>query len=665
MPVHTKNILFFVKDSQLASDVQSILEKSLPNSNILTADSLEDFNKQASRQSIQVCLLDSSLLRKSDPSTLNKIYQLTTELPFIFLLDEENRTLGEEVLNKGAFDYLVKVDGALSALPFAIDQALEKRPVDFKLKEKQETPEPKKQSPTGFFEINESGRFITFDEELLRLIGLEEKDLYKTYLTDLLPENDQEKFYRWRAAVLDKKEGFHLYTQIIHPEKGILPVELHLYPYELEKHFSGFRGYLKLRSEEPVEEKEREEESYDTQNFYYEIYNLNKYLSKGLHQLFLMKVTEIPMKYFKFEQAYLFLWDAVNHRFQKEISLQNKKIAKREDLRSEYFSPEEIQFLNDSPSFVKFVHQSLLSDESRKKVYGENGAGLFQEADWTSGQPWKRGDRLFLEIRDSNGTLLGFLILETPEKQKIPPKWVLRQLEIFSIFASTLFERNNHFREARNQHKRLKQLFRIFGTFYLDTPMTDVLQEMAWSVKFSMGFRLVIIGILSQSTHRLELKAVAVDNREKGRILSRLRFTTNQISNYLINRYRLGQSYFVTQKDNPFYLIKRIYGLPISTYRDPEVWYYPDVLLVPIRSREGKIMGLFILDDPDNHKKPDTEVVQILEKIASTIGVAIENKIAYSGLRKENELLRLKLKSQTTGSGNGKKFREFFKRINL
>ncbi len=665
MPVQTKNILFFVKDSKLASNVQSILKKSLPNSNVLPITSLEDFNKQASRQTIQVCLLDSSLIKNSNPSTIEKIYQLTSELPFIFLLDEENRVLGEEVLNKGAFDYLVKVDGALSALPFAIDQAMEKRPVDFKLEEKQETHEPKKQIPTGFFEINESGRFITFDEKLLQLIGLDEKDLYKTYLTDLLPEDDQEKFYRWRAAVLDKKEGFHLHTQMIHPEKGILPIELHLYPYELEKHFSGFRGYLKLGSEEPVEEKESVEESYDTQNFYYEIYNLNKYLSKGLHQLFLMKVAEIPMKYFKFEQVYLFLWDAVNHRFQKEISLQNEKMAKREDLRSEYFSPEEIQFLNDSPSFVKFVHQSLLSDESRKKVYGENGAGLFQEAEWSSGQPWKRGDRLFLEIRDSNSTLLGFLVLESPENQNIPPKWVLRQLEIFSIFASTLFEGNNRFREAHDQHKRLKQLFRIFGTFYVDTPLTDVLQEVAWSVKFSMGFNLVMIGVLSHSTHRLELKAVAVDNREKGRILSRLRFTINQISNYLISRYRVNQSYFITQKDNPFYLIKRIYGLPISTYRDPEVWYYPDVLLVPIRSRKGRIMGVFILDDPENHKKPNMEAVQILEKIASTIAVAIENKTRYTQLRKENNLLRLKLKSQTAGNGNGKKLREFFKRINL
>jgi len=314
---------------------------------------------------------------------------------------------------------------------------------------------------------------------------------------------------------------------------------------------------------------------------------------------------------------------------------------------------------------VKFVHQSLLSDESRKKVYGENGAGLFQEAEWTSGQPWKRGDRLFLEIRDSNGTLLGFLILESPESRKIPPKWVLSQLENFSIFVSALFEGNNRFREAHNKHRRLKQLFRIFGTFHIDTSLTDVLQEVAWSVKFSMGFNLVMIGVLSHSTHRLELKAVAVENREKGRILSRLRFTTDQISNYLIRRYRMNQSYFVTQKDNPFYLIKRIYGLPISTYQDQEVWYYPDVLLVPIRSRKGKIMGVFILDDPENHKKPDLETVQIIEKIASTIGVAIENKIAYTWLRKENELLRLKLESQTAGNGNGKKLREFFKRINL
>ena len=607
--------------------------------------------------------LDSSLLKNSDTSILNEVYKLTPDLPFIFLLDKEKRALGKEVLNHGAFDYLVKVDGALSALPFTIDQVLEKRPTSFrkaKEAENREAPIPQ----TGFFEINESSRLITFDEGLIRLVGLEEKELYKTYLTDLLPENDRDKFYVWRASVWDKSEGFHLNTQIVHPEKGVVPVELHLFPYELEKHFSGFRGYLKVSPEHPAAEEETEKKAYETPDFYYEIHNLNAYLSKGLHQLFLMKVAEIPLKYFKFQHVYLFLWDEINHRFQKEICLQNENSSIKEELRSQYFSPNEVRFLNESPSFAHFVHQSLLSDESREKVYGANGEGLFQKSEWKPGNPWKKGDRLFLSIRDSRSNLLGFLILESPEK-RIPPQWVFQQLEIFSIFISTLFEGDARFQHVNNQHKRLKQLFTILGAFHLETSLSDLLREVAWSVKFSMGYNLVMLAVLSSTTHRLELKAVAVDNRQKGRILSRLRFTPDKISHFLINRFKISQSFFITQKDNPFYLIKRIYGLPLSAYTEPDIWYYPDVLLVPLRSKNGKIMGMFILDDPENHKKPDIETIQIIEKIAKTVAVTIENKMQYTQLLKEIKRLKLEFKAQMQSNGNSVKIRSFFKRISL
>ncbi len=665
MAGYSANILFLSKDPKLAVDLQKILNRSLPGARVVHAATPEEFHRELSRTAFQACLLDSSVLENSNRALLDEVYKLTPQLPFIFLLEKEMQSLGEEVLDRGAFDYLVKVDGALAALPFVIDQALGKKPASFKL-EGDEPAGP--QFETGLFEINESGRFISFDEGLKRIFGMEEKELHKSYLTDFLPETDREKFYFWRATVLDKSEGFHLRTQLVLPEKGVQPAEIHLFPYERDKHFSGYRGFLRLteKPEMPKPEVERaEEQEPEVQDFFYEIYGLNDYLAKGLTQLFLMRVAEIPRNFFKFKKVHLFLWDELKRRFQKEISLQPEDSVAKEGLRSEYFSSEEMDFLRKSTGFVHFVHQSLLSDEQRSRLYPEKSKSLFSPQKWVSQKPWNVGDRLFLTIRGSSGNLLGFLILEQPEKGKIPPRWFLRHLEIYAIFVSTLFEHNARFSDMQNRHKRLKQLFTVLNAFYLDMPLGDLLKEVAWSVKFSMGFNLVILGVLSKSTHRLELKAVAVDNREKARILSRLRFTTEEISDYLLKRYKVSQSYFITQRDNPFYLIKRIYGLPIENSADPSHWYYSDVLVVPLRSRKGKIMGAFILDDPEDHRRPELETIQILEKIAQRVSVTIENKIIYTQLLHRVRSLEAQLKSRVSEDDQGSHFKKFFKKLSF
>ncbi len=665
MAGYSANILFLSKDPKLAVELQKMLNRSLPGARVVHASTPEEFHRELSRTAFQACLLDSSVLENSNRALLDDVYKMTPQLPFIFLLEKEMQSLGEEVLDRGAFDYLVKVDGALAALPFVIDQALGKKPASFKL-ENGEPAAP--EFETGLFEINESGRFISFDEGLKRIFGMEEKELHKSYLTDFLPDADREKFYFWRATVFDKSEGLHLRTQLVLPEKGVQPAEIHLFPYERDKHFSGYRGFLRLteKTEMPRPEMEQaEEQEPEVQDFFYEIYGLNDYLAKGLTQLFLMRVAEIPRNFFKFKKVHLFLWDELKSRFQKEISLQPEDSVTKDGLRSEYFSREEVDFLRKSTQFVHFVHQSLLSDEQRTKLYPENSKGLFRPQKWVSQKPWNLGDRLFLAIRGASGKLLGFLILEQPEKGKIPPRWFLRHLEIYAIFVSTLFEHNARFGDIQNRHKRLKQLFTVLNAFYLDMPLGDLLKEVAWSVKFSMGFNLVILGVLSKTTHRLEFKAVAVDNREKARVLSRLRFTTEEISDYLLKRYKVSQSYFITQRDNPFYLIKRIYGLPINNAPDSSHWYYSDVLVVPLRSRQGKIMGMFVLDDPENHRRPDLETIQILEKIAQRISVTIENKIIYTKLLHRVRQLEKKLEFRVSGNEQGSNLKKFFKKLSF
>jgi len=57
--------------------------------------------------------------------------------------------------------------------------------------------------------------------------------------------------------------------------------------------------------------------------------------------------------------------------------------------------------------------------------------------------------------------------------------------------------------------------------------------------------------------------------------------------------------------------MKRIYGLPLSAHPNSQYWKNEDVLLIPIKLDNQKIIGFFILDDPSGKIRPTLDIVQI------------------------------------------------------
>jgi len=141
-----------------------------------------------------------------------------------------------------------------------------------------------------------------------------------------------------------------------------------------------------------------------------------------------------------------------------------------------------------------------------------------------------------------------------------------------------------------------------------------------------------------------------------------------EVTPWLQEKYRVSHSYLLTEPKSSLTLIKRIYGLPLAPIRNIQFWHYNDTLIVPLRTRNKHIVGFFILDDPKDKRRPNLELVQIIEKIARLVAVTIENKIIYTQLKSKYQ----QMETSTVGGGNikqrkssGNKIKQIFKRINF
>lgn len=656
---HT-NVLYIGRDQRFIRSVNQILEFHDSGYNLDEVSTLKEIQANLQKNKYHAFLFDTAILTNNNQYIFDRIMDFAKQIPVVLLVEKNQEGLAIKAMDHGAFDYIVRVDGLYTSIPFTLDRATEQNvsteniTFDFQI-------EPEVDERTAFFEINESGRFIAFDKNLQNILGLSQNEFYKSYLMDFIAEEDRDKFYLWRSSMKNRQETFTIMTEVIHRQRGILPVELQLSPYSRpEALFSGFRGYLRVIREQKV--KKPEHLAADIKPFFYELYQLNHYLRQNLTQLFYMKLAELPKKYFHFNHAALFLFQPVKQRYQKELDIGSGPRGREIDLRSDYFTDEEVEELFPNAEFVRFLHQSVLSDDERGAK-----TELFHAKRWKEGDAWEIGDRLFVNLRTSEDKCLGFVMLENPDSGRIPAAHIYERAEIYSNYVSSIFESQHRFQNLEMKYKHFRQIFTILETFSIDLPLENLLQEIVWTIKLSLGFNLPILAIFSRATRRLNLRAIALENKNKARVLSRLHFTLEEIAPLLKNKYRISRSYLVSELNSPLNIMKRIYGLPIKSVKDTKLWQYEDILLVPVITRGKRIIGFLILDDPVNKQRPYPELVQILEKIARLVAVTIENKLIYTKLKQEFQRLNLvaKDKEDATRKQSGSKIRQVFRRMNL
>jgi PAS domain S-box-containing protein len=193
------------------------------------------------------------------------------------------------------------------------------------------------------------------------------------------------------------------------------------------------------------------------------------------------------------------------------------------------------------------------------------------------------------------------------------------------------YEEQKRQRELLQQRAGLlNEVLSIGQALRADRSIEDVLEQIAFSIVETAGFRTVLFNLVDPDDHAV-LRVITGAGLPLAEI-ERLRtgfFPIDLAQRFLDKQFRLGRCFFVPADAvseiatgvnmNEFSLRS------ITDERASSEWQPDDMLFVPLYSTHAELIGLLSVDDPYDRQRPTRRSVEPLAIFADQAAIAIEN----------------------------------------
>lgn len=592
-------------------------------------------------------LLDYDIDEKKGLELLPRIIKSGLDVPVVMVIEENREDIAFKAIELGAYDYIMKVRGYLTALPFTVGKVLEKR--KFKTPkppretiEPIEEPEPAiKEEPIftysqvdetpsreAYYILDRKGRFLSANQKLLDQLNFGEEELLELTLGDLLPPEQERSYYQWLASIDLGATKDPFPTQIVGKHGARIPVELTISPMRNRNgEVISYKGKIKLTP--------KKEETLTPTNGHFDQSRMIHELVKLLHQSYddsfnhlLEKISQLACQIFEFKRSTLALLDRRRKLFVKQILIGYTNGVAPDKKRIMEVPKDVIDKVFSNQYKVRVIyHDEGLNGNMQSPVNERRSQPRRADKDWHP------HDVIIFNLTDSNDQTFGYISVDNPVQAMAPSREIFRNMEIFSSMASLAIENFYRFASVEKRNRRLKQLLVTSNIFKLHLSISEMMKEIVWAVKFSMNYNLVLLGLISRKTRRLEFKSVACDDRIKTIQLKEESIPIDMLRTVFKKEYQRGKSYLITRSEPALRKIKDLYYDTKVEASGERYWPWWAMLIVPIYERTGKIIGFIIVDDPADCLLPGKEETHTLEILANQVSVAIENRLTYLQLQ--------------------------------
>lgn len=588
----------------------------------------ECINKSA-RDSYDLVLLDYDLGEINGLEVIESLRARGLQTPLVILIDEGEDEVALQSLDRGASDYILKVRGYLTALPITIRNILERKNLiqtETWVIPRLETSEAKDRK-RGYFILDRKGRILSANQNMEEITNYSEDELLELSLLDLLPKESERSFFDWLNSISSNGNAKRTFKTEIFGKTGdrvFIDIALTAIRDENQRIVS-YRGRIENITEDSYSKK-LAQSSIDQLGIIIEISQIVTTSYYEPLNVLLERIVELACRIFNFQRSTLALLDKRKNVFVKQAMIGYRALP-AVDSRTVEVPHEVIQRVFADRFRVKVIYYN--QDHRDTSSYLNSS---FPERRTQKRRPptqWHKRDLILVNLMNRSGRTFGYISLDIPTGTQVPARDTFHNLELFGQLVSMTIENFYQFSAIEKRSRRLKQILVTSNIFKLYLSLNELLKEVVWSIKFSLDFNLVALGLISKKSGNLEMKAVACDDKILLNRLLELNFPLMPFSALLRSEYSRGKSYFVIKKEEVLRPLKQIYfGPNVQTTADGN-WPAWGMLLVPIKSREGKIVGMLMADDPDNKRLPSKETIHTLEILATQIAVAIDNRIMY------------------------------------
>jgi GAF domain-containing protein/two-component sensor histidine kinase len=184
----------------------------------------------------------------------------------------------------------------------------------------------------------------------------------------------------------------------------------------------------------------------------------------------------------------------------------------------------------------------------------------------------------------------------------------------------------------------LNEVLRIGQELRADRSLDDVLEQIAFSVAETARFRTVVF-YLREPENQEQLRPIAGAGLPLAELsrLKRAPLRRADAEHLLDQRYHLGRCSYVPAET------ARELGVALNRStaefepRPAVEWQPGELLVVPLESTQGQLVGLMVSDEPYDRQRPTRRSVEPLEIFADQAATAIENAILLREARNQAE----------------------------
>jgi len=640
-----KIIIAHPKSSFIEAITQMLSEMD-NNYTIVSATTLATFVEKIASSSFDIAILDSDLANHNHPAFLKILDTLKDESSIILLGQAQEKELLEKSKQAGVEHIILKESGYLSTLATQLSKLVTRIPslteesspvvnptanLGHKLSENDKKTPGKKATVVqgGYFVCDRRGRFLSVNNVLESISRYSVRELLQLSIVDLIAENEDSTTVLRRifdSALHGKQSEMAVPLVDKYGERHLCKLVLRvLRDDSLGGQNIGFRGTFYLI--EP-ESRNLQKLPVDQNTMISELVNLVHDGYSDPLNIFLRRIIEVVCQVFKFKRSTIALLDRRKQAFMKQAMIGYTQDEGQTIEQRALQVPREVidRIFGD-----RFRIKVIYFNQDQRELPHEDNPGV-PERRTQRRRPlneWHRRDLILINLIDFKGNSFGYISLDEPLENVVPTRSTFHNLELFSRLVSMAIENYYRFNVLGKKNRRLKQILANSNIFKLHLSLTDLLLEMVWSAKNTLEFNHISLLLINRKTQLLETKAVACDDKIKQVQIRELTYDVNEFSDLLRDDYQTGKSYLINREEPVLDHLKQIYYGSNSRVQVNDGWPNWAVLLVPIRGRDGKIIGFFLADDPYDMRIPSPESIHTLEILANQIAVAIDNRIMF------------------------------------
>lgn len=190
---------------------------------------------------------------------------------------------------------------------------------------------------------------------------------------------------------------------------------------------------------------------------------------------------------------------------------------------------------------------------------------------------------------------------------------------------------------------QLAQIFELGRTLRSQDSIERVLEAVAHGITDAVGFNVVLFSLADHTAGVMRRVAQAGLTLQAFEHIRQITPPIAEVETFFQPRYRISGSYFLPAEDRDNWTKpgQVFVQSPLSTSSEgPRAWRENDLLLVPLRSPAGELLGLMSVDNPRGGKRPTLQTVEALEIFANQAAFAIENYQLVQAYQAEAEATR-------------------------